>query len=161
MHECWHQCRPAIVLGKESASVIARKSRRLDESKWKNRSKAKTNGRKTRRRKKEETKRKRRKEKETCHETGPDIHIHLGRLHREMEDPTGPGRRLSLTSRCVISPYSTGVYPSCWPRRAWYSYSLTRTDSSEKARHARMHACTYIVYVCIDICALRDLSRRR
>lgn len=65
--------------------------------------------------------------------TGPIFR--RGRLRGKVERaPRGPSRsvlRLSLTSCC-------GAGVSHRPRRAWHSYSLARTDSSEKAR--RTHA---------------------
>jgi len=66
--------------------------------------------------------------------TDPIFRIRRGRLRGKVEGPAGPSRsvlRLSLTSCC-------GAGVSHRPRKAWHSYSLARTDSSEKAR--RTHA---------------------
>lgn len=67
------------------------------------------------------------------------------------ESPAGPSRsvlRLSLTSCC-------GAGVSHRPRRAWHSYSLARTDSSEKAR--RTHASRPFA-VLRATCGPRDFS---
>lgn len=73
-------------------------------------------------------------EKYRAPRTDPIFSIRCGRLRGKMEVPAGPSRsvlRLSLTSCC-------GAGVPHRPRRAWHSYSLARTDSSEKAR--RTHA---------------------
>jgi len=57
----------------------------------------------------EESEEEREREREARHKTGRDIRIHRGRLRGKVEGPAGLDRRLSLTSRCIISPCSAGV----------------------------------------------------
>jgi len=57
----------------------------------------------------QDRRRERERERGARRKTGRDIRIHRGRLRGEVEGPAGLDRRLSLTSRCIISPCSAGV----------------------------------------------------